>query len=101
MRAGFEARAEYAPISRFSSTDMALNSCRPSGTSTSPRAALACGGSRVTSSPRNTMRPLQGRMLPTAARSVVVLPTPFAPTRVVSLPAAAASDTPHRTWTSS
>ena len=30
---------------------MSLNNCRPSGTSTRPRAALACGGSRVTSSP--------------------------------------------------
>src|SRR5205807_9515952 len=37
---------------RFSATDMALKSCRPSGTWTRPRAALPCGARRVTSSRR-------------------------------------------------
>src|SRR5664279_1329461 len=94
------ARCEYAPISRFSSTDISGKSCRPSGTKTRPRLAFACGDILVTSSPFIRTRPPQEGTLPMMVRRVVVLPAPFAPMTVVILPACTSSDMPHSTCTS-
>ena len=71
-----------APIWRFSITVMRGKMRRPSGAWARPRRTIACVGSRVMSSPRNSMRPCEARGLPQIDISSVDLPAPFAPIRV-------------------
>src|SRR5690349_12160956 len=77
-------RRTCAPRRRFSSTDSCANVPRPSGTWAMPARATAsgCRGSR---SPAKTMSPLV-RTVAEMARSVVVLPAPFAPSTATISP---------------
>ena len=52
------------------------------------------GGSVVTSSPRNSIRPPVGISNPPIIRSVVVLPHPDGPSSEKNSPAAISTDTP-------
>ena len=50
----------------------------------------------VRSVPSNVIAPCDGRSRPEIARSVVVLPAPFAPISAISSPVSTRSDTPWR-----
>ena len=87
------ARRVYAPSSRFSRTVMRGNTWRPSGEWLIPARTISLGASRVMSRPANRMVPDAGRIRPLIARSVVVLPAPFAPISVTISPSSTVSDT--------
>ena len=67
---------------------------RPSGACAMPRATSRCEGRRVTSSPRKRTRPPEGSSIFETARSVVVLPAPFAPMSATTSPAGTSSEMP-------
>ena len=72
---------------------------RPSGTCATPSFATASGPCRASFLPLNEIVPVR-RTVPEIARSVVVLPAPFAPRTVTIWPSSTASETPWsaRTW---
>src|SRR4051794_13321432 len=65
---------------------------RPSGTCATPPRATASGVARPSRLPPSTMSPLR-RTVPDTARSVVVLPAPFAPSSATISPSSTVSDT--------
>ncbi len=71
-------RCVQAPRRRLSSTVSVANVPRPSGTCAMPRRAIASGVRRKSSARRSRTSPLV-LTVPEIARSVVVLPAPFAP----------------------
>ena len=77
----------YAPIRRFSKTVRSGNIFLPSGTSVMPLVTIAVGSLPVISSPSKTILPEAGLTKPAMARSVELLPAPFAPIRVIISPA--------------
>ena len=84
---------------RFSSTVSWPKIIRPSGTCATPRATILCARSPLTDSPsRRTspavMRPWCSDSRPLAARIVVVLPAPLAPSSATAWPAGSESETP-------
>src|SRR5712692_5672981 len=80
------ASAERAPRSRFSRTVMDGNSWRPSGTCAMPSATISAGERPLSRRPSSSMVPLRTGRSPEMARSVVVLPAPFEPTRATASP---------------
>ena len=70
---------------------------RSSGTQAMPRRASWWGGSPVTSRPSKITRPPDGRTRPITVLSVVLLPTPFRPSRPTTSPRATRSETPWST----
>jgi hypothetical protein len=61
---------------------------------------MRCVDIDVMSCPSNAIRPARGGVNPSTARSVVVLPAPFAPSNATTSPAATSSDTPNSTCVS-
>jgi hypothetical protein len=90
-------RRVYAPSRRFSQTESSLNVPRPSGTCAIPARAAAPGrrGSFLSSKITSPLR----RTVPETARSVVVLPAPFAPSTATSSPSPTSSEIPCRAFT--
>src|SRR6266516_4848882 len=68
---------------------------RPSGTWAMPRRAIASGERRAIRRPAKVISPLF-RTVPEIARSVVVLPAPFAPSSETACPSSTDSETPWR-----
>ena len=87
-------------MSRFSRTVICGQSCRASGTITSPRSTSLKAGRPVTSSPWKRMVPRRGLRRPAMVRRVVVFPAPFAPTRVTISPGSTSKETSQTAWTS-
>ena len=82
------------PVSRFSRTVSSGKMSRPCGTLAMPRRARSKVGIRVMSAPSHLMLPRVTGCAPVTARSRLVLPTPLRPSRQVTSPTAAFSDTP-------
>ena len=59
---------------------------------------MAWAASPAIGAPRNAMLPRVGLSSPEIARSVVVLPAPFAPISVTILPSSTVKLTPLRAW---
>ena len=77
---------------RFSTTVSSVNVPRPSGTWAMPAFATASGPPR-SGFPAKTISPLR-RTVPETARSVVVLPAPFAPSTATTAPSGTSRETP-------
>src|SRR5512132_174761 len=99
-------RPPTAPIRRFSHTVSSGKSPRPSGTCAMPSRAANSGLRRAIPRPAKTMSP-DVRVMLEIARSVVVLPAPFAPRSATTSPSSTRSETPwsarmgpYRAWTS-
>ena len=75
-------RRVNAPISRFSLTVSRPKMRRPSGTCTTPIAAISCAPSPASARPSKRIAPWRGCSSPLIARSVVDLPAPLPPTSV-------------------
>ncbi|MNK77420.1 hypothetical protein D3C87_970190 [compost metagenome] len=88
-----------APSSRLSVTDIEANTLLPSGEWARPARAILCESRPVTSLPPRVTVPDFGFSMPEMARMVVVLPAPFEPIRVTSLPFGTSSEMPCRTST--
>ena len=71
---------------------------RPSGTCDSPSATISCAGRPPIWRPSNATVPADGFTRPEIARSVVVLPAPFAPISAHTWPASTLNDTPLSAW---
>jgi ATPase subunit of ABC transporter with duplicated ATPase domains len=94
-----EGRQVFAPMSRFSCTDMEAKTWRPSGTSEQPSATMRSAPSRETSAPSSWTLPARARTRPLTVLSRVVLPAPLAPTMATTSPALTWSETPRSTVT--
>ena len=66
---------------------------RPWGTQATPRRARASIGSRVMSAPSHQIEPAETGCAPVTARSRLVLPTPLRPSRHVTRPPTASTET--------
>ena len=88
----------YAPISRFSITDILAKTWRPSGTWTRPEATILWAGVPVISVPSKRMLPERGLMRPEIVWSVVDLPAPFDPMRVTICPSSTRRLMPLTAW---
>jgi len=84
----------YAPISRFSLTDMRAKMRRPSGECAIPIRTIWFAGTFVRS--RSAMRtvPWRGRRTPAIVRRVVVFPAPLLPMSVTISPCSTVSEIP-------
>src|SRR5690606_12826197 len=65
-----------------------------------PWRAVRCSGTRSMSLPSTRMLPLRLRMMPTMARSAVVLPTPLRPSSVTVSPSCTSRSMPCSAWLS-
>ena len=70
---------------------------RPSGTCSRPRRVIRSAGWPVMSSPPNRTQPAMAGIIPEMARSVVVLPAPFAPSRATISPSSTSRSMPNTT----
>src|SRR2546428_8261401 len=77
----------------LSKTDRPLKRRAPWNVRAMPRFERSCGGSRVMSSPRKPTTPLSARNCPEMQLISVVLPAPFGPMRLSTLPDSAARST--------
>ena len=59
-----------------------------------PWPTISCAGTRVMSSPANTIFPALAGVRPEIERSVVDLPAPLEPIRVTTSPSSTVSETP-------
>jgi len=91
-------RRVYAPMSRFSSTDMPGKMPRPSGAWHSPRRTRRSARSLVMSSPANLILPEATGRMPEIARMVVDLPAPFAPISATISPSSTVRLMPCSAW---
>ena len=80
-----------APMRRFSSTVMLPNSCRRSGTWTSPSRTIAAVDRRRTDLPARRISPAVTGTSPITVLSSVLLPAPFAPISATISPARTSS----------
>ena len=76
----------------FSQTVSSEKRPRPSGTWATPRRATDSGRRRAIERPPKTISPAV-RTIPEIARSVVVLPAPFAPSSATTSPSSTESET--------
>ena len=83
----------YAPIRRFSQTVSSEKMPRPSGTCATPERATDSGPAPRSRLPPTITSPLR-RTMPETARSVVVLPAPFAPSSATISPSSTVKETP-------
>ena len=88
----------YAPISRFSSTDMLANTRRPSGTCANPILTIRWGSVLVILVSINSTEPVRERSRPDTVCMAVVLPAPLAPMRETISPSPTSKDRPLRAW---
>ena len=93
----FRSRRVYAPSRRFSVTVSSTKVPRPSGTCAMPARAAASGP--PLSASRRARSSRSGVTVPEIARSVVVLPAPFAPSTATTSPSPTVSETPRSACT--
>ncbi len=87
-----------AVATRFSRTVRLGKIWRPSGTTPSPARAIRWDGQPAIALPSSSTPPRAGGTTPMMLLTVVVLPMPLRPSKVITSPSAKSSVTPNRIW---